>query len=126
MTPELGTPSQPDILVNRGALVGVHIGVPRSQSPLHRLPAIIDTGAQLAYYIDIETAQEIGLREIGGIRVPTGSVAGFEYTPAYLAQIYIGPLGVSRRDVPLYGYNIRRLRGHSGSSWGGSSSSSSG
>ena len=32
MTPELGTPSQADILVNRGALVGVHIGVPRSQS----------------------------------------------------------------------------------------------
>ena len=51
MTPELGTPSQPDILVNRGALVGVHIGIPRSQSPLHRLPAIIDTGAQLAYYV---------------------------------------------------------------------------
>ena len=111
MTPELGTPSQPDILVNRGALVGVHIGIPRSQSPLHRLPAIIDTGAQLAYYVDIETAQEIGLREIGGIRVPTGSVAGFEYTPAYLAQIHVEPLGVSGRDVPLYGYNIRRLRG---------------
>ena len=111
MTLELGTPSQPDILVNRGALVGVHIGIPRSQSPLHRLPAIIDTGAQLAYYVDIETAQEIGLREIGGIRVPTGSVAGFEYTPAYLAQIHVEPLGVSGRDVPLYGYNIRRLRG---------------
>lgn len=92
-------------------MVDVHIGIPRSRSPLHRLPAIIDTGAQLAYYIDIETAREIGLREIGGVRVPTGSVAGFEYTPAFLAQFHIEPLGVFRRDVAVYGYNIRRLRG---------------
>ena len=86
-----------------GALVDVHIGIPRSQPPLHRLPAIIDTGVQLACYIDIETAQAFGQRETGGVRVPTGSVAGFEYTPAYLAQIHIGPLGVSRRGVPVSG-----------------------
>ena len=61
----------------------------------------MDTGAQLACYIDIETAQAFGQRETGGVRVPTGSVAGFEYTPAYLAQIHMGPLGVSRRDVPV-------------------------
>ena len=93
-------------------MIDVQIGIPRPPSPFQRLPAIIDTGAQLAYYIDIERAQEIGLRDIGGIHVTTGSVAGFEYTPAYLAQIHVEPLGVSGRDVPLYGYSQRPLGRH--------------
>lgn len=100
MSAELGTPGRPVALINGGAQTEVHVGNVRSLAPLRRLRALVDTGAQLAYYIDIATAKEIGLREIEGIRVPTSSAAGVEETPVYSAQVRIPALGVSARAVP--------------------------
>ena len=109
MTAELGIPGRPVDLINKGVLTEVHVGGVRSPSPLRRLRAIVDTGAQLGYYIDIETAKEIGLREIEGIRVPTSSAAGLEEAPVYLAQLRIPALDVAARAVPVYSLDIRRM-----------------
>ena len=109
MSAELGTPGRPVALINGGAQTEVHVGNVRSLAPLRRLRALVDTGAQLAYYIDVATAKEIGLREIEGIRVPTSSAAGVEETPVYSAQVRIPALGVSARAVPVYSFDIRRM-----------------
>ena len=106
---EIGSPGNPIELARYGIRLPVHVGKAASGEHPHELIALVDTGAPLPYYVDIERAAELGLRRIDGPDVTTRSLYGTDSHPAYLAGISIDKLGVHVPTARLVGFDIKKL-----------------
>ena len=111
MALEFGNPGQPLYLAENGVRLVTHVGKTWPGAPLHKLTALVDTGAPAPYYIDATLARRLALRAIDGSSVVTRSVAGEDRQPAYMARVSIERLGVSVPIARLIGFDIGRIGG---------------